>query len=176
MSFSGFSEAARLFAQYYTVVEKMRKEFDQNVDAFLDALHGQLKVQLGERLQQRITQDRSRYWWLAEASENKDAHVQLWIVCDAPEIVQPGKLKLTAVAPFASKDQSTLSRFARIAKEAPLSSYCRPASGGPWSLFTVELSYQSSDPVDGLARPIADVLIRLDGQARTAKSGATGGL
>jgi hypothetical protein len=157
--FTGFDEAARLYAQYWAVVDSMYKAFEQNVDGFLDAIRDQIGQLIAPaHLQERQTPG-YRYWGIAKDDMDKDAYPQLWLSTREAKIVLPGELRMTAVAPRAEAQE--LRRLADVATQHNLSSYCKSAGGGRWSLFYVLVSYPQQDPATHAAKPIADVLLAL---------------
>ena len=97
--FDSFSETARLYAQNYSIVEAVKAEFQRDVDAFLDAIYQQIQSATSGRSRQKTTTT-CRYWWIG--GPDKDRYPQLWLINRyAPEIVDPGELELTAIAPTA---------------------------------------------------------------------------
>jgi len=152
-TFQGFTEAARLYAANYRVVEAMEKAFRESVDAFLNSLRDEIGQQVRPATLQEKQTEGYRYWWLAQDNADKDAHPQLWLKADEARIVSPGELISWAVAPRASDSQ--LPEFTKLATTW---NFCRPASGGRWSLFTVVLQYPQEDPVGHTASAIASVL------------------
>lgn len=137
----------------------MHEIFKQNVDEFLDSVRDRVRQLVGSpSLQERQTAG-YRYWWLADNDEDKDAYPQLWFETRSAEIVNPGKLNLTAVAPSASSDQ--LRRVPGVAKQPALRDYCKPGGGGKWSLFTVLISYGEESPIEIVAKPLADILVAM---------------
>lgn len=157
--FSGFSEAARLCAQYSAVVDTMYKAFERDVDGFLDTLRDEVARLLAPALLQERQTPGYRYLWVAQEDQDKDSHPQLWFSTRDPKIVIPGELRMTAVAPQAEGE--VLRRLAAVATDHPHRSYCKPAAGGKWSLFTVVVPYPPQDSVSQAAKPIADILIGL---------------
>ena len=160
-AFGQFSEAAKLYAQHWVVVEAMATEFQKSVDVFLDALYERIgAIVAPSQLQQKLVDStRNRYWWLAEDDRDRDAYPQLWLDGRLPTIVVPGELRFTAIAPRATGEQ--LRRLADLATQPALARFCAKATGRAWSLFTVVVQYPDTDPVESAAEPIATVLMTL---------------
>jgi hypothetical protein len=169
--FNGFSEAAQLFAKNYAVIETIRGEFERDINVFLDAVREELSESTSGKLAEKITKG-YRYWWIGkEDDKDKDKRPQLWLEAAKAETVYPGEVKLTAIAPAASPDQ--LQALAAVAKRPEFSDTCQPASGGPYSLFTVIVKYGTDDPVQRVANVTARLLLTLNDVYET-KSVAVG--
>lgn len=155
--FQPFSEASRLFAQNYSVIEAVKGEFQREVDSFLSSVHQEIQSTTGDNSREKITPG-YRYWWIG--GQDRDKHPQLWVSSSAPEIVHPGKIEFTAVAPSASADQ--LRALGAVARNPEFSPLCRAGKGGPWSLFTASVSYEDEHPVQRVSRIAAKLLLALN--------------
>jgi len=154
-----FSEAARLYAEYSHVVDRMYKAFRQSVEDFLDGLQEEIRRLMAPAKLQERKGDRSRYWWLADNDQDKDAYPQVWLDTRPATIVDPGELQLTAVAPRATPEQLPSLTSVRILPQ--IANYSKPASGGPWSLFTLTVPCREGEPLENVAKPIVEVLLAL---------------
>lgn len=170
--FDSFSEASRLYAQNYPVIEVIKSEFERDVNAFLDAVREEISLAVSGRLSEKVTKG-YRYWWVGE-EKDKDLYPQFWLESGSTETVYPGAVKLTAIAPAASQDQ--LRAFAQVATRPEFTAICRPGLGGPWSLFTAVIKYEDEHPVQRVSSITARLLSALNDlyetTARTTPSGA----
>lgn len=162
MSFEGFSDATRLYAENFAVVEAMRLAFETSVDEFLNAVTERVQemVDSPQSLQTKQTKG-YYYWWLGEDRVGKEVCPQLLTNARVAEIVTPGRMRLTAIAHGANVQDCT--RFASAATDERIASSCRPGKGGTWSLFEADIEYSQHDPVEFAAQKIAEILLVLDG-------------
>ena len=154
-----FSEAARLYAEYSHVVDLMYEAFRQSVEDFLDGLGDEIRRLVAPAKLQGRQGDGSRYWWLADDDQDKDAYPQVWLDTRPATIVVPGELQLTAIAPRATPEQLRSLKSVRI--QPQIVNYSKPASGGPWSLFSLTVPCREEEPLENVARPIVEVLLAL---------------
>jgi hypothetical protein len=163
--FEGFSEAARLYAEYASVVTLMRERFQTDVYSFLDALQVELAAQLNPvRLNTQITQPptRFRYWIAGDGVDLKDRDYYPLVFVDPrlPEIVVPGRLDLIGAAP-----KSTVEQRAQVLKaieEPYFDKYVVQKSQNTWSLFRFAVTYDHANDLSLIAAPIAELLRRLE--------------
>jgi len=158
-----FGEAAQLYAENAAIVEVMKKKFYDEVSEFLDQLRQEVENTLSQTVQFKITQGGYRYWWLGDENSDKDGLNHLWVQTSSPEIVHPGLITLTVIAPQAGKDRAYLDRVVTVAKRPEFKSKCTiPPKYGAWNAFMYAVECPSGVDIADVARPIADMLVALD--------------
>lgn len=165
--FESFSEAAKLYAKNYSVIKAVRTEFEQDIDAFLDCVRDEIRLAIPEGFCEKVTPT-YRYWWIGE-EKHRDRFPQFWLEKTRPEIVIPGQLKLTAIAPEASSEQ--VQRLIAIAEKPEFNAVCKKAFGGKWSLFTAIIKYGDEEPVQCVSQITASLLTDLN-RAYESRNGA----
>ena len=166
--FDGFSEKARLYAQYASVVDEMKTAFEESTNRFLNAVRDRVSAEVSSTLQEKTTSG-YRYWWLSDNEANGDEFPQLWIASNATAIIVPGTLQVTAIASKARPDDLAL--LAAVSAQEGLREHCskRP---GTTTLFVLDLSYTEDDPVGEVAPVIAKVLTALNEVQESIKKGS----
>lgn len=153
--FENFTEAARLYAKYASVVEEMRELFGANISAFLDAVRDRMRSQVKDGCKLgEWRSDKYVNWWIEDAESDDDCPY-VWIESQLPEIVEPGILKLIATA-GSTRDRNQ--QFATVRETLRLPASCEITKGG--GLFTIKISY-NTDPVTNTAQPTLAVLTAL---------------
>lgn len=160
MTFKDFSQAARLYAENWAVVEAMKSAFDRSVGEFLDALGHEIERLLNGRQLQSKTTSSYHYWWLGNEGVDRDVYPQLWIDTRVADIVFPGKLRVTATAPRATEEGLKL--LSQAPRDTRIANFCSPGKGGPWSLFEAQITYEQDNAVQTAAQKLADMLVVLD--------------
>jgi hypothetical protein len=154
--FESFNETSRLYAQNFSVIEAVKNEFQRDVNAFLDSVYEEMQAATSGRVREKRTQGAYRYWWIGEGE--RDLYPQLWVDGSAVTIVDPGEVRLTAIAPKATPDQ--LRAFASVATKPEFSSVC--GAGGTWSIFTTNIRYEDENPVHRVSRIAAGLVLALN--------------
>jgi len=156
--FDGFGETAKLYATYHSVIESVRGDFERDVNAFLDVVREEISSRTDAALREKVTKG-FRYWWIGD-DKNKDKYPQLWLESYKAQIVSPGTLKLTAIAPMAREED--LGAFREVSMRPGISASCGKLGGGRYSLFTVTIPYGSLDnPVQRVAEVVSPILLAL---------------
>jgi hypothetical protein len=158
--FDTFGEAARLYARNYKVVQAVKAEFDRDVNGFLDAVREEVNSSTSGRLKEKITPV-YRYWWLGE-DDTKDKYPQFWLESGKPDLVDPGELKLNAIAPQASSEQIAACR--EVGQRPEFKQMYK--KGG--QLFSLIVRYGHEEPIQLVAGVVASVLTALEEQYRKA--------
>ena len=162
--FTQFRDAARLYAKYNEVVDRMHKAYEDDVNAFLKALTTRLTPMMEPEILRQKTFTRTYYnWWLdgwpLDPAGAPD--VSLYLLSDAPQIASPGALHVSA---WVDKKRPADLREAVGSVKSLLPEtwqVVKPRDQGEGDLFTVIVSYgEDNDPVAFAAKPIAE-LIRL---------------
>jgi hypothetical protein len=161
-----FSDAARAYAEHWGVVDAVAKQFNKEVDDFFDALRQRVQDVLPQLKEKKVQSGGSRYWCLADSDRSLERHPQLLFgsVAERPEIVTPGRLRVLAIAPTASKEQ--LPRLVAVAEDTALRPYAQKLSGGTWSLFRLVLPCGGQNAVEQVAAILVAALTALDGAFR----------
>lgn len=173
--FRQFGEAARLYAKYKDVVDRMQKAYQDDVAAFLDALDRRVKSLMQPREIRQKTWNRLYYnWWLADwpLADDKNAAegpaASLWLDQTSSRIVSPGVLPITVWVH--NKRESLLQQVASVRSQLTLPPTCKVADadeggvGVGGDVFTVIVPYgEDKDPVACAAEPIVHMLKLMDG-------------
>jgi hypothetical protein len=157
--FESFSELSHLYAENYSVIDFVTKQFQHEVEAFLDEVREAIFVATSGTSSEKVTPG-YRYWWIGGSDSDKDHHPQLSIGTWLPEIIHPGEVILNAVAPSASADRRHA--LVAVAKRPEFAAIHRPWNGGPWSLFKAVVPYQKENPVERVSRVTASLLLTLN--------------
>ncbi len=165
--FDEFGEAARLYAGSFEIVTEMERLFRADINRFAEALYDAVAELVGPDRLHENEGATSSMWWLADDDSHRDQHPQLWVAdWYRPEVVAPGRLTFTAIAPGA--DDAARQVYTSLADQKDLAGFCTRGKGGTWSLFTAQIAW--SDATDGIgkaAEQIATVLQALaDTEAR----------
>jgi hypothetical protein len=161
--FTQFGDAARLYAKYKEVVDRMHKAYQDDIDAFLEALTDRVASLVEpEKLVQK-TWSRTYYnWWLEGwplQDENEPAEgpaVCLYLLSDAPQIASPGTLRVFACV---NKKRNDLREAVGSVKSVlpNLGLVMKPKDEE--DVFTVIVSYgEDKDSVAFAAKPVAELL------------------
>ena len=144
--FSGFSDAARLYAENVKLVSAMQEIFEREVNHLLDVL--------AERIQRLVhpspLQDQKtpgyRYWWIGQRpGESRERHPRIWFVPKSPEIVTEGRLILQVNA--SESVLEVVAAIKQIASNPDFSDFCSQAKSR-WSLVQAAVKVMSSDDID----------------------------
>jgi len=172
--FKGFAEASKLYASNAKIVDLMYEAMLDDIGEFLRAV----TVELGPLVaphQLQTTETSKDYWyvWLGPDGQHKDNYPQLWLQKTDAVIIVPGSMKMVAIAPGAPKD--SLKTLADVARHPKCVAFCKTHTGGPWSLFNVEIDVNSGDEaaVERSAMVIANVLLAFQ-DAYASMSAASG--
>lgn len=163
-----FSEATHLFVEYASVVEQMRKAFEEDIDDFLEKIRRNVESLLpGRSIQEQVTSG-YRHWWIGPCGSKRSGHRSIWQERWDPEIVDPGELWLNVNMEGLTKEQISDIRARLSLIEFP--DYCQqksPTSSD--SLFLLAVSYGNSKAsVTAVADVVAMLLEELanDGLAK----------
>lgn len=149
--FSGFGEAARVYAEHAHVVEAMYEALCADLLAFFQAVSAEAK-----RRSPAITDESSSqyHYWCIAAPGGLVPCLQ-WAV-DDPAVVHACELRMTAVCDKATPKQCAA--LAALATDPRFLPHCQPSSGGPWRLFRVVLPLRGTEPIDTVAEFVASLL------------------
>ena len=173
--FTQFGDASRLYSKYREVVDRMHKAYQDDVDAFLEALTTRLTSMMEpEKLCQKTWTGKeagapwSYYnWWLdgwplqdeKKPAEGPAVCLYLDLVPDSPQIAVPGTLRVSA---WVYKNRDDLRQAVGSVKSLiPTKTWqvVKPRDQDFGDLFTVIVSYgEDKDPVAFAAKPIAELL------------------
>jgi hypothetical protein len=166
---SGFSKAARLYAEYEQVVQSVRQACMDDINAFLEDLCPHLQKQVSAKtisfVESRSPQSSYLYWYIGKEEDNKDDYPQLQLRTDDVGIVSPGRMSLVAVAPKARGQQ--LTAVVQVSSDRKWSTFCGPLAGGPWSLFTYQVEVKKGEDLAEIAKNIAGLLRAMNTAYRT---------
>lgn len=152
--FEQFSKAAMLYAENAPTVEAVRKIFEQELNAYLDALADAVREEV---LPLTFAEERTgkyRYWCISEPGSSRKDQCRFWFTSTKPDIVIPGKLTLCAYRENMPADLKI--KIANLADNSPIRDYCRP--GKSYSYLNVEISIDPADRIHQPAKVIAEAL------------------
>lgn len=95
--FTGFDEAARLYADNYAVVKEMEKAYRENVTCCLSALEDAVKRCLEPVSFRMYSTSAYRYWCSGEGGHRHRPY--LWFAHNDPSFIDHRGISLLAVAP-----------------------------------------------------------------------------
>lgn len=160
---SSFSKAAHLWAKYAAVADSVHQAFLGDVGDFLDDLVPHIKKHVKTKTlrfqEYRATQNPIRSWYIGDPDKHRDFYPQLQFRTDDVEIVSPGRLRFTAVAPRASDAQ--LEALAKIAAKSKWSNFCQPSTGKNWNLFLFEVEMKAGTDLREIGRLVYDMITDL---------------
>ena len=172
--FTQFGDASRLYSKYREVVDRMHKAYQDDVDAFLEALTTRLTSMMEpEELRQKTWTGIqagapwSYYnWWLdgwpfgdeKKPADGPAACLYLDLISDSPQIAVPGTLHVSAY--LDTKRDDLREAIGSVKSQLPTTwQVVKPRDQGNGDLFTVIVSYgEDKDPVAFAAKPIAELL------------------
>ena len=152
-----FSEAARLYARDFQIVDSVKRQFDQDVKSFLDAVRDEVRSLRKPEMKEKVQPTGNRFWWLSGASEKNP--LQLWLEAKKTHaaIIKDEKLQFSAVANEAPAEKQRI--YVQFQTRPEIAHFCQPTRrGGSWSLFDVTVPCPKDDPVSSVARDVAKIL------------------
>ena len=171
-----FKKEARLYAQYSSVVDKVRGIFDAEITRFFDALRDRMRASLHSRrihLQEELT-GTYRCWWIADnLTKNNPNAPYVWVRTVDTQTAFPGVLHMTAATDKRANEahrqefEEEVRSNLRSAKNSRLDP--KDVLGG---LFGVVIDYGDGDPVAAAVRPALQTLIALHNVERRLLSNA----
>ncbi len=152
--FTGFGEAAKLFALHKSVVDEMEKAFKACVSAYLDAVEMRLREELPGLNLESDEPGRQRYWW----TDTKDQPAgtgcpYVWVPNDDVRIITDSQLRAGVWADGASADLNEA--VSADVRAVSWQSNCKPNPSGGWFAMDIGLG---SDPIGAVAAPVALLL------------------
>ena len=172
-NFTHFSEAAKVYAKYSSVVDQMYAAFQNDITSFLDQVLDRAKANAKGA---NVLQDgnMSRSWYIWQEGWPEEWYVPyLWIDGADPQIVKSGILTLEVRAegtlkPYQDQLRSVLSAI-------PLPKNCSRANGSGGLLLRVTISVnEGEDMVPAAAEPIWTLLTAMDDEFRKIQKVSTG--
>ena len=163
--FTQFSEAAKVYAKYSSVVDQMYAAFKNDIANFLDQILERARENVnGGDLQQDGIAGRNWYVWKKEWPEEWYVP-SLWIGADDPQIVTSNTLTVEVRAEGTLKPHQD--RLRSVLSAIPLPKYCSKTVGNGSLLFKVIISFsESEEMVAAVAEPIWTLLTAMDNEFR----------
>src|ERR1051326_5350093 len=145
-----FSEAARLYARDFQIVDSVKRQFDQDVKSFLDAVRDEVRSLRKPEMKEKVQPTGNRFWWLSGASEKNP--LQLWLEAKKTHaaIIKDEKLQFSAVAheaPAEKKKKKKTYNLGRSQMKPP-----RKNSGSMYNSKLARKLHTFASPPDVAAR------------------------
>lgn len=156
--FSGFTEAARLFAENMHVVTAMQEVFEREVNQLLNVLAEKITRLVHPLLFWDQKTPIYRYWWIGPHGKSRDKHARIWFRTSRPEIVTDSKLILQVYGPESAISLAT--RIRQIHGDARFLDFCSPPKSS-WSFLQVELEIGSGSAIEQAAFRVSELLQEL---------------
>jgi hypothetical protein len=156
-----FSDAARLFAENWQVVEDMRKNFHREIQDFLRSVRESVEKNLGRDVMERRTAGTFLYWCLAPEGMKLDWPKKAQACC---RLDQPGIIVAQEVVVHVfsnTKDREKKEAVRSLRSHPDIVARARDPKDR-WAEFEIVLPCPAGTPVEDIARPIADLLVLLE--------------
>src|SRR5690349_13560402 len=149
--FKGFSCLSMLYAQHAWLVERISQTFSDEIASFLNDVRDRARVlALPRRLQETVSADGCRYWWIGNPHDCSQRRIYLSVDPRLPQIVWPGELhvQVRCGSAWNSAEESRCCRCARSLSAIHLSE--------PQALV---IPYDQISPIESAASRVASYLI-----------------
>jgi hypothetical protein len=150
VGFQGFSCLSMLYAQHAWLMRRISDTYSGEIASFLDSVRDRTaRLLLPRTLQESITMDGCRYWWVGNVHDSSRWRIYLRVDPRLPEIVWPGELHAEIRCGAAWRDV-TDSRCCQCAH-----GLCSTCDSKDKSCV---IRYHENDPVDTAAARLASLL------------------
>ena len=143
-TFEKFSDSARLYAKYASVVDQMHEAFNANVVDFLQAVHEGFAARVDQGVLRAEPSNKYRAWWIEDEETKGNSYPPfIWTEIGRIEVVNLGQLTFTVAVE--NLDEDLQRQLMALESKLRLPSDCKSRKYG--KLFAVDISYGKSDPV-----------------------------
>lgn len=152
--FKGFSCLSLLYAQHAWLMRRIAETYSGEITLFLDDVRDRTAhLLLPRQLQESITSDSCRYWWIGSAHDCSGRRIYVRVDPREPEIVWPGELRAQIRCGIGWRDvtDSTSCRCA-----------CATCLADLVSQDARIIRYDDNDPVETAAQRLADLLLAFE--------------
>lgn len=154
-----FSDAAKLFAENKSIVNKMAEIYYQEINNYLDNIKTEISA-FAEPLDlhEQKTTGENRSWWITDKKTNEvENGVYFWISIKSPEIVFPGKLVINAELDYLNLE--VLSFLRDSLQNSEYSKYCMSLTGTKrYTIAVIEIDYREEINIQKIAQTVFDIL------------------
>ncbi len=155
--FTGFSEAAKLYADNLAIVTAMKDVFEQEISRYLDVLVNAIRDQLDTSYFRDELKTSYRYWWIGKDDEASAEYTRIWLPARPPEILTEGILRLHVQAPPTDADRVSLAKQLLANQELRF----LQASKTAYSHVDAVIKCEEADMIESPAANIATLLHEL---------------
>ena len=159
-TFSGFGEAAKLYAENVTVVEAMRDAMEADLNAFADALVEAVReaVRPLEFGHQVVTHTGAwQQMWAFVPEENEDDLPWITFKRQSARFISPGEFRGYLMIP--DKDDGPMKKqLIELVERPDLSRFGWQKTKDGWAVRTLIIPFGSSDPIQAVTPAYAATL------------------
>ena len=152
--FKGFSCLSLLYAQHAWLMRRIADTYSGEITLFLDDVRDRTaRLLLPRQLQESITSDSCRYWWIGSAHDCSGRRIYVRVDPREPEIVWPGELHAQLRCGTGWRD---------VADSISCRCACAACPRDAVSQDARIIRYDENDPVETAAQRLADLLLAFE--------------
>lgn len=155
--FTGFSEAAKLYADKLAIVTAMKELFEREITEYLDALADAVRDQLETSDFRDESKPSYRYWWIGKDMTSPRKYSAICFRKLTPSILTDKLLHLQVEAP--AQPAERVAQLKQLASHPNLP-FLQPSKNG-WSSVDAIIKCDDADLIESPARDIAAFLKEL---------------
>ncbi|MBX7192188.1 MAG: hypothetical protein K1X94_09030 [Sandaracinaceae bacterium] len=159
-SFTGFSEAARLYAANEEIVDAMYGRLKADAVSYFDAVHGELRARLGPRIVE--LSNTSGYSYFRVRAQREGAELaSVWVQRADGRLVRDAKVLVGFGMPLLAAQPNVLTPVVELVDQlatGPDGERVQRRKPTAATLFQIDVSVEGQDPVRAFCDRVAPVI------------------